>query len=285
MLLSDECNLYCTDPSEKNGSSYNGYFSVPLETGYKLLLIDLSNNTQYGKHDKHALTFILQFMDSNVYINASSRFTISVFDPENVYLEENISSRFLQSIKKANNYEVLTGQTLRLYLSRNIRKIIIPNWKATMGFQPDYKIIPYLTSRPAVSRTQYDVGMIGIVVMTEFDTTTVETEQSSFGLLGGAWSIAIVIYKLLFGDDAIQPFGLTQKHGYFYEKSQKKITKLLPTFPLVQLPGTSNNIDDENRAEQLEKKISDLELFLRDYVVEVQQLDEIYKNIENAKDS
>ncbi|RIB22797.1 hypothetical protein C2G38_2173011 [Gigaspora rosea] len=263
--VSDECNLYCTDPFEKNGSSYNGYFSVPLENKYKLLLMSLSSNTQY-EHGENMIRFMLQFMDSNVYQNASSRFSISIFDPENVYLEENNSSSFLQSIKKANTHEIFAGQ------------------KATMGFQPDYEIIPYLTSKVAVARTQDDYGITGMVFWAEFDTTTVETEQSSFGLLGGAWSIAVVIYKLLFGDDAIQPFGLTQKHGCFYKKSQKKITKFLPTFPLVQLPSTSNNIDDENRAEQLEKKINDLELFLRDYVVEVQQLDKIYKNIENAKD-
>ncbi|CAG8845032.1 7380_t:CDS:2, partial [Racocetra persica] len=96
---------------------------------------------------------------------------------------------------------------------------------------------------------------------------------NSFGLLGGAWSLAVVAYKLLFGDDAIQPFGLIHKYGYFSKKSQNNLTNSLSTFPLVQLSDSSNIIDDENRTKQLEKRISDLELFLRDYVVEAQQLD------------
>ncbi|CAG8838675.1 33509_t:CDS:1, partial [Racocetra persica] len=87
-------------------------------------------------------------------------------------------------------------------------------------------------------------------------------------------------------DDAIQPFGLIQKYGYFYKKTQKKLIKFLSPFPLVQIPDPSNNIDDKNRVKQLEKKIDNLELFLRDYVVEVQQLDKLdYNNIENANDN
>ncbi|CAG8636329.1 17362_t:CDS:2 [Dentiscutata erythropus] len=83
--------------------------------------------------------------------------------------------------------------------------------------------------------------------------------MSSLGLLGGVWSIATIAYKLLFGDDTIQPFGLIQK---FVQSS------------------FNDNVDGENRVVQLGKKINDLESFLRDYVVEVQQLDKIYKNIE-----
>ncbi|CAG8818785.1 8072_t:CDS:1, partial [Racocetra fulgida] len=67
-------------------------------------------------------------------------------------------------------------------------------------------------------------------------------------------------------------------------KSQNNLTNSLSTFPLVQLSDSSNHIDDENRTEKLEKRISVLELFLRDYVIEAQQLDKIHKNLEDAKD-
>ncbi|KAF0495068.1 hypothetical protein F8M41_021217 [Gigaspora margarita] len=220
--------------------------------------------------------------------NARSSSFLKVSDSENGYLKKNISSIFLQSITQSNTYEVLTGDSVSLYLGRSIRKIIIPNWKAIMGFQPDYDIKPYLTSRKAASRMQYSSPYI--TIQPDFDITTIEIEQrthtvlNSLGLLGGAWSLAAVVYKLLFGDDTIQPFGLVQKYGYFYKKTQKKLTKVLSTFPLVQIPDSSNNIDDKNRAEQLDKKIDNLELFLRDYVVEVQQLDKVYNNIENVKD-
>ncbi|KAF0550195.1 hypothetical protein F8M41_024941 [Gigaspora margarita] len=207
----------------------------------------------------------------------------------------NISPIFLQSITQANNYKILTFQSIDIYLSRRIRKFIIPNWKATMGFQPDYIIKPYLTSRKEV--TQHLTELRGdiftdISVSLDFDTTTVETEQrshtilSSLGLIGGAWSLAVCVYKLLFGDDAIQPFGLIQKRGYFYARTQKKLTKFLSTIPLVQLLDPSKNfdVDDESRIDQLEKQINDIELFLRDYVVDAQQLDKAYINNERDKD-
>ncbi|CAG8662247.1 44193_t:CDS:2, partial [Gigaspora margarita] len=234
-----ECNSYLTNPSEKDGSYYIGYFSIPFENNYKLIL-NPSDNTTYGKRDELGINFFVEFMDQNarsssflkvsdsgMLINTNSLLTINTnakyLYAENGYLKKNISSIFLQSITQSNTYEVLTGDSVSLYLGRSIRKIIIPNWKAIMGFQPDYDIKPYLTSRK--------------------------------------------------GDDTIQPFGLVQKYGYFYKKTQKKLTKVLSTFPLVQIPDSSNNIDDKNRAEQLDKKIDNLELFLRDYVVEVQQLD------------
>lgn len=278
-----ECNSYLTNPSEKDGSYYIGYFSIPFENNYKLIL-NPSDNTTYGKRDELGINFFVEFMDQN----ARSSSFLKVSDSENGYLKKNISSIFLQSITQSNTYEVLTGDSVSLYLGRSIRKIIIPNWKAIMGFQPDYDIKPYLTSRKAASRMQYSSPYI--TIQPDFDITTIEIEQrthtvlNSLGLLGGAWSLAAVVYKLLFGDDTIQPFGLVQKYGYFYKKTQKKLTKVLSTFPLVQIPDSSNNIDDKNRAEQLDKKIDNLELFLRDYVVEVQQLDKVYNNIENVKD-
>ncbi|CAG8760156.1 36901_t:CDS:2 [Gigaspora margarita] len=230
-----ECSSYLTNPSEKDGV-YIGYFSIPFENNYRLIF-NPSNDTKYEKRDEVFIDFTVNFMDRNasqrvfvrvsdsgMLINTNSLLTINTnaksLYAENVYLKENISSIFLQSITQSNTYQVLPGDVL-----------------------------------------------------------------NSLGLLGGAWSLAAVAYKLLFGDDTIQPFGLVQKYGYFYKKTQKKLTKVLSTFPSVQIPDPSNNIDVKNRAEQLEKKIDNLELFLRDYVVEVQQLDKVYNNIENVNDN
>ncbi|RIB29262.1 hypothetical protein C2G38_1198838 [Gigaspora rosea] len=212
---------------------------------------------------------------------------------------EGIFLRYIYNQSRRLIFIKFSQDMVRLNLSRSIRKFIIPNWKAIMGFQPDYIIKPYITSRKdeaqkTMSQMEYNM-FATISVRPDFDITTVETEQrshtilNSLGLIGGAWSLAILAYKLLFGDDAIRPFGLIQKRGYFYERTQKKLTKFLSTFPLIQLSDSSNNIDDvfddnESRVNHLERKINDLELFLRDYVVEVQQLDKAYKNTENAKD-
>ncbi|CAG8727092.1 731_t:CDS:2 [Dentiscutata erythropus] len=158
-----------------------------------------------------------------------------------------------------------------------------------MGLTPDYETVTYLTSRKTTYQYQTaaqvanGAGMY-IAVQPDYDITFIETEESSLGLLGGAWSIAIVAYKLLFGDDVMQPFGVVQKHGHFHELNQKKLTEHLSTIPLAQVSSNNDdNYDNENQVVQLEKEIGDLELFLRDYVVEAQQLDNVYKNIETYK--
>ncbi|CAG8537668.1 14811_t:CDS:2, partial [Dentiscutata heterogama] len=153
-----------------------------------------------------------------------------------VYSMGKMSSAFLQSIAMTNTYQVLPTDTTAIYLIRNIRKFIIPSWKTTMGLNPDYEIVTYLTSRKTTQRSSTAQSLFYIAIIPDNEITNIETEErthtilSSLGLLGGAWSIAIVAYKLLF-----------------------------------------------------EKEINDLELFLRDYVIEVQQLDNVYKNIETNK--
>ncbi|CAG8790929.1 13524_t:CDS:2, partial [Gigaspora margarita] len=166
VIYDGSCNKYITAPLEKDESYYNGYFSIPFENNYKLVL---SKNTKYGKRGEQLVRFELQFLDLNVDRNISSSFFIQISDS---------------------------------------------------------------------------------------------------------------------GDDAIRPFGLIQKRAYFYERTQKKLTKFLSTLPLVKLLDSSKNIDndDESRVDQLEKQINDLELFLRDYVVDAQQLDKAYINNERDKD-
>ncbi|CAG8516718.1 20794_t:CDS:2 [Gigaspora margarita] len=247
------------------------------------MVLDISNDTryaQYGKRGEKSISFQINFFDQN----ANPSLFVEISDSEPVYLKENISSTFLQSIAMTNTHQILSKEDTYINLGRSIRKIIIPNWKATMGFQPDYELIPYLTSRKFTSRERFMQNndfASSLIIMADFDITIIETERSSLGLLGGAWSFVIIAYKLLFGDDTIQPFGLIQKHGYFDKLNQKQLTDNLSTIPLVQ--DSFNNADDENQVVLLEKKISDLELFLREYVVEAQQLDKFYENIENNK--
>ncbi|CAG8808065.1 13019_t:CDS:2, partial [Gigaspora margarita] len=192
-----DCDSYLTNPSEKIGPYYNGNLSVPFKKKYKLPLLSNDNNG-------NTLFFFYQFMDAN----DNPSFVVKVFDSENIYLKKNISSILLQSITQANTYEFYQGDSMTIYLSRRIRKIIIPNWKAIMGFRPDYDIKPYLKSRSEVARAQHNAKTY-IMVKGETDITTV---LNTLGLIGGAWSLAVAAYKLLFGDDAIQPFGFIQKH-------------------------------------------------------------------------
>ncbi|CAG8664789.1 11266_t:CDS:2, partial [Scutellospora calospora] len=99
------CNQYITEPSVKNGSYYYGYFSIPFENGYNLLL-SLSNDTKYGNRGVNQIGFRFGFLDHN----ASSIISIQVSDSENVNLKGNISSIFLQSVTQANTYQILVGE-------------------------------------------------------------------------------------------------------------------------------------------------------------------------------
>ncbi|CAG8613124.1 10656_t:CDS:2, partial [Dentiscutata heterogama] len=287
---SDECNSYISESLIKSGPYYYVNFSIPPAYGYKLVLA-YNNATQYslfgydiyGNRGEQIISFAIRFLDQNT----NPSLFLEVSDSENIYSKETISSTFLQSISMTNTYQILPSESTSIFLERYVKKFIIPGWKATMGFQPDYEIISYLNSRKSSRRTQTNQNgsdFFTLGILADYDTIIIETEQrthtilSSLGLLGGVWSIATIAYKLLFGDDSIQPFGLIQKFGHFNKLNQKKLTEHLSTIPLVQ--GSFNNIDGENRVVRLDKKINNLELFLRDYVVEVQQLDKIYKNIE-----
>ncbi|CAG8436651.1 2447_t:CDS:2 [Scutellospora calospora] len=272
------CNQFITEPSVKNGSYYYGYFSIPFENGYKLIL-PLSNDTKkYGNRGGLQIGFQFNILDKNT----SSSISVQVSD------SGNISSIFLQSVAQANTYQIRVGESSYLYLGRNLRQFIIQNWKSIFGFQPDYDIKPYLTSRKYIERMHFN-SLTFIIAKADYDITTVETEQrthtvlNSLGLLGGAWSLAIVVYKLLYGDDVVRPFGLVHKHGHFHKQTKEKLAKFLSTYPLVQHPESSIDIND-NPVERLERKINDFELFLRDYVVEAQQLDKANRSIESTKD-
>ncbi|CAG8784630.1 5917_t:CDS:2, partial [Racocetra persica] len=106
--ITEPLGLYITDPLGKNGTYYNGYFSIPFENNYKLIL-SLSNNTKYGKRGEQMIQFKFRFMDQNSNLNTSSHLFVSVSDSENVYLKEDISSVFLQSISQTNTYELSPG--------------------------------------------------------------------------------------------------------------------------------------------------------------------------------
>ncbi|CAG8709385.1 31911_t:CDS:2, partial [Racocetra persica] len=162
-IQNQDCNSYITNPSEKDGSYYNGYFSIPFENSYKLILSS-SNNTKYGKRGKLLISFQIQFMDKN-----ASRFFVRVSDSENVYLKQNISSTFLQSITQSNTYEVISGDHQENYY---------PKLEGYNGISTGLRY----ETLPNIKKSEVIIGEV----------------LDSLGLLGGAWSLAAVAYKLLF---------------------------------------------------------------------------------------
>ncbi|KAF0550206.1 hypothetical protein F8M41_024950 [Gigaspora margarita] len=89
-----------------------------------------------------------------------------------------------------------------------------------------------------------------------------------------AWGFAATIYAVLFGTFTIKPWGLVQKNGFKINNSvQTKLRNKFEIIPLVHHPKTTNNL----KKLELKKRLDSLQLFLTEYVVDVQYLDEIYK--------
>ncbi|CAG8636315.1 17361_t:CDS:2 [Dentiscutata erythropus] len=118
----------------------------------------------------------MNFLDQN----PNPSLFIEISDAETIYPKEITSLTFLQSISLTNTYQISTNEQTNVFLGRNIRNFIIPGWKATMGFQPDYETVPYLTSRKSSTRTQTNQNESNIFtlgILADYDTTTIETEQ------------------------------------------------------------------------------------------------------------
>ncbi|KAF0495062.1 hypothetical protein F8M41_021211 [Gigaspora margarita] len=125
-----------------------------------------------------------------------------------------------------------------------------------------------------------------IIIEPQSFITQVETEKrtktvlNSLGLIGGAWGFAATIYAILFGANAIKPWGLTQKYGFKINKSvQTKLKNTLEIIPFVNHPKTTNNLNNH----ELKRRLDSLQLFLTEYVVDVQYLEKIYKANINEK--
>ncbi|CAG8764649.1 4707_t:CDS:1, partial [Racocetra fulgida] len=79
---------------------------------------------------------------------------------------------------------------------------------------------------------------------------------------------------------AIKPFGLVQRHLYKVNLMvQEKLLITLESMPFIShLTNDTNDSNDEITIKQLEKKLNLLQLFLRDYVVNVQYLEKIQQS-------
>ncbi|RIB29264.1 hypothetical protein C2G38_2136931 [Gigaspora rosea] len=97
---------------------------------------------------------------------------------------------------------------------------------------------------------------------------------NSLGLIGGAWGFATAIYAVLFGTNAIKPWGLIQKYGFKINNSvQTKLRNSFEIIPLVHYSNTTNNL----KKHELKKRLDSLQQFLTENVVDIQYLKEIYK--------
>ncbi|CAG8536357.1 4992_t:CDS:2 [Ambispora leptoticha] len=102
--------------------------------------------------------------------------------------------------------------------------------------------------------------------------------------LGGAMSGFSAAYVFLFGIERVKPWGLCQRIFRIRDPIQKKLYKTLgPKLPFVNV---NENDKDEKMPvslEELQNRLNNLELFLREYIIDHSYLAEAQKNVEDGK--
>ncbi|RIA84963.1 hypothetical protein C1645_831539 [Glomus cerebriforme] len=189
---------------------------------------------------------------------------------------------FNLTVAGMNAYSLGANQFYLLKFSRIIKESIIPSWKNDFGITPNYEtksnIISNLSGGPlnltnlnasALMMQPMGIGVVSVQVDREIRT---HTYLGSIGLIGGA--------------DTLRPWGLVQLYCCGISRlTRNKLKKSLPTIPFfntdIKDRPPIHDLSDLSLDEKidlipkLQSRIDSLELFLRDYVVDVHYLDGI----------
>ncbi|CAI2182758.1 6340_t:CDS:2 [Funneliformis geosporum] len=205
---------------------------------------------------------------------------------------------YVKEFSTNNLYLMSRNQMALVEFTRIIRETIIPNFKDHLGIEPSYYrqgyILPNNIQSYPVDYKAGDLFVSSITLTVQNFIIKRETEQrtrtllSVFGLVGGAWSLATAFYAALFGVDMIRPWGCVQLYCCgIRNKTHNKLKKTLPVIPLVTSsekppPSFSRDVSRDEHA-ALQQRVDALEVFLREYVVDVNYLEDIKKK-ENDND-
>ncbi|CAG8716366.1 196_t:CDS:2 [Racocetra persica] len=146
----------------------------------------------------------------------------------------------------------------------------------------DLERIPYITSMIESSLISNTTGSQSL-----FSTINIKPKSfivqvsTSLGLFGGLFGLITSFYALLFGASAIKPLGLVQRHLFKVKRIvQDNLIITFESMPFIShlIHDTNGLKEDEISTEQLEKRLDLLQLFLRDYVVNVQYLEKIQQS-------
>ncbi|CAB4416561.1 unnamed protein product [Rhizophagus irregularis] len=254
------CISDMTHPDEKRGPSqaYFGTYQPSKDTFFYT----------FNKSSDHTLTgsvvIGLIILDTN-YTFASSQALIQIVAFDSGYetpisyisdnkIDEIISNQkdlgtslgFNDSVAMMNLYNLALNQNYQFEFKRRIKEVIIPSWMNDFGIPSKYETQSYIEST-----------------------------------LCGAWGLAAAMYSLLFGADTIRPWGIVQSYCYGFSRlTRRKLKETLPIIPFYDKSYTDANHDlslDEKieLIPLLQSRIDSLELFLREYVVDVNYLDNI----------
>ncbi|RIB24994.1 hypothetical protein C2G38_567995 [Gigaspora rosea] len=283
------CTQYLRQPVLNATSNYNGYF----QTSGDLLFSASSNNSNVGLKNIGITIYIddskYNASDPSMFVNMRA-VDSELYNTYGSKLFENQNSMFLDSIVKINTYELSPNQSYNVKLTRNIKQLMSQSWKNYFGFAPQTERIPYVTStiesslisNTTASRTLFSTINIepqSFIVQVDTDQR-LKTVLNSLGLFGGAFGLVTSFYALLFGTGAIKPWGLVQRHLFKVNRIvQDKLLSTLESMTFIShLTHDTDDLKEDLSTEKLEKRLDLLQLFLRDYVVNVEYLENIQKS-------
>ncbi|CAB4386958.1 unnamed protein product [Rhizophagus irregularis] len=257
--------------------------------GLTSIMIDLiTNDSNYTSDELFQPSFEINAFDSDY-----DPFTKYIKEKKYYELETTTSgSSFDDTISTMNAYYLVTNQLYQFIYSRKIKEFIIPSWINDFGIiPPSYETKPYiettLLSSPLPINNIINPNRVSISIRPISRTTQVDKEVrtrtylNGIGLIGGARGLATAAYALLFGADQLRPWGIVQSYCCGLSRlTRKRFQKTFPIIPFFDTSYTNTkNRDSSNHdlslAEENELRINNLELFLREYVVDVHYLDGI----------
>ncbi|KAF0550176.1 hypothetical protein F8M41_024923 [Gigaspora margarita] len=264
-----DCNQYIMYLYEPNFRAYEGIFATE-----DLMFSAIPNNGISS----------LQYLTEYFYLKDF----FERYDKDQFQNHPLTNSKFPETVLHLNQYQLAVNSSFKVKIKRRRKELMVKSWENYLGISTKRESVPYLTSTletfPLLNDPEFPTLLTKIIIEPQLFIVHVETEKrtktilSSLGLIGGIWGFAATIYAILFGTIPIKPWGLIQKYGFKINKSvQVKLKDTLGFIPLVQRPKT-NNLNNY----ELKRRLDSLQLFLTEYVVDVQYLKEIYKaNINN----
>ncbi|CAG8745871.1 22702_t:CDS:2, partial [Racocetra persica] len=251
---------------------------------FKIYLNDTRNNISANFSPAFTLPYIIFTMLDGDYLKSSKEFQNS----DLVQNQLSTYSKFPNTITTLNLYQLAALSSYKFKIKRKRKELMLPSWENYLGFSSKLLSIPYFTSNletsPLLNDTEFPtlILLAKVTIEPQSFITQVETEKRFFikFIESGAWGFAATIYAILFGTIGIKPWGLAQKYGFKINKSvQTKLQNTLEFIPFINHPKTTDNLNNH----ELKRRLDSLQLFLTEYVVDVQYLEKIYKANINEK--
>ncbi|CAG8604562.1 9543_t:CDS:2 [Paraglomus brasilianum] len=296
----EECSKYITQPKPADYGTYVGYFAPPFslkvippensEEGIRGVLFSMAI-TDARPIDTTIHRMVLLLLDTETYVKA---------DNKSIDAARKIDPTFVNSVMTQTDYIIFYRQSNYLTYTRSVRGIIKPNILADFGFSQTIYISylnTALTSGPLAENYNIikpniygtvDIKPSSFLVRTDTERRS-NTVLGSLGLLGGAWSLALIAYATLFGSKSLTPWGLI--HSYcccFVRSTRSRFRESFSTIPLQSSSSSTSDLsilssDLSYNDNALQQRLDALELFLKEYVVDQTYLEDLNANKYSSK--